>query len=74
MHYIKVKDRKLLDAMQNVGPEQMDIVTRFVSGITRFLSSVNTAYDPTFVVTNFTRPTFKQRSSILPESRLKRLA
>jgi len=55
VHYIKVKDRKLLNAMQNVGPEQMDVATRFFGGITRFLSSVNTAYDPTFVLTNFAR-------------------
>ena len=56
MHYIKVKDRKLLNAMQNVGPEQMDVATRVVGGVTQdSLSSVNTAYDPTFVLTNFAR-------------------
>jgi hypothetical protein len=55
VHYIKVRDRKLLNAMQNVGPEQMDVATRVVGGVTRFLSSVNTAYDPTFVLTNFAR-------------------
>jgi hypothetical protein len=53
VHYIKVRDRKLLDSLLNVGPAQMDVITKFVGGITRFLSSVNTAYDPTFVVTNF---------------------
>lgn len=55
VHYIKVRDRKLLNAMQNVGPEQLGAATRIVGGVTRFLSSVNTAYDPTFVLTNFAR-------------------
>ena len=53
--YIKVKDKLLLNAMQNVGPEQMGAFLRIVGGATRFLSSVNTAYDPQFVVTNFAR-------------------
>jgi len=55
VHYIKVKDQRLLNAMQNVGPERLSAVTKVVAGMTRFLASVNTSYNPQFVVTNFAR-------------------
>lgn len=54
-HYIKLADDNLLRAMKNMGPEPMNGFMRFMAGTSRFLSSVNTSYNPEFMVTNAAR-------------------
>ena len=54
-YYIKMRDERLLNAMHNLGPEPMGITLQTLSKITRFLSSVNTSYNPEFMVSNFSR-------------------
>ena len=55
--YIKLKDKDglLMNAMKNMGPEQMGTFTKGMSEVTRWLSMVNTSLNPEFTVTNFTR-------------------
>lgn len=54
-YYIDLKDEKLLRAMKNMGPEPMNMVMQFMGKISRFLSSMNTTYNPEFTITNFAR-------------------
>lgn len=55
VHYIKIKDQRLMEAMKNLGPEPMNGLTRFLGSITRWLSSVNTSLNPEFMVSNMSR-------------------
>ncbi|MDJ7441713.1 LPD5 domain-containing protein [Salmonella enterica] len=54
-YYIKLHDDRLAKAMKNMGPETTGTVLRAFGSINRFLSSVNTMYNPAFLVTNFGR-------------------
>lgn len=54
-YYIKLADERLLNSMNNVGPESHGALVRTLSAVTRFLSAVNTSYNPEFVVTNALR-------------------
>lgn len=54
-YYIKLYDDRLAKAMKNMGPETTGTVLRAFGSINRFLSSVNTMYNPSFLVTNFGR-------------------
>ncbi|AMO56425.1 hypothetical protein GZ77_06440 [Endozoicomonas montiporae] len=54
-HYIKLADKQLLDAMQNLGPEKMGVITQTLSRANRFLASLNTSLNPEFVISNFSR-------------------
>lgn len=54
-YYIKLHDERLMKAMKNMGPETTGTVLRAFGSINRFLSSVNTMYNPVFLVTNFAR-------------------
>lgn len=54
-YYIKLHDDRLAKAMKNMGPETTGTVLRAFGSINRFLSSVNTMYNPSFLVTNFGR-------------------
>lgn len=54
-YYIKLHDERLMRAMKNMGPETVGATLRAFGSINRFLSSVNTMYNPSFLVTNFGR-------------------
>ncbi|EHA2159617.1 hypothetical protein JKH83_004620 [Salmonella enterica] len=54
-YYIKLHDERLMKAMKNMGPETTGTTLRAFGSINRFLSSVNTMYNPVFLVTNFAR-------------------
>ncbi len=54
-YYIKLHDERLAKAMKNMGPEVTGATLRAFGSINRFLSSVNTMYNPSFLVTNFGR-------------------
>lgn len=54
-YYIKLYDDRLAKAMKNMGPETTGTVLRAFGSINRFLSSVNTMYNPSFLITNFGR-------------------
>lgn len=54
-HFIKINDELLMKAMKNMGPEPMNNLTQWAASISRFLSSVNTSFNPEFVVTNAAR-------------------
>ena len=54
-YFIKVRDPRVMDAMRKVGPQAQGILMNLVGSATRWLSFVNTAGDPTFVVANFIR-------------------
>ena len=51
-YFIKMADRRLFEAMKNMGPQELDIVAKTLNPITRFLSSVNTSFNPQFLLTN----------------------
>ena len=54
-YYIKLNDKRMQDAMQNLGIEKQSAVIRTLGSINRFLSSVNTSLNPEFVISNFSR-------------------
>ncbi len=43
---------RLADAMKNLTQHQLDWITEHLGKVNRFLSSVNTSYNPEFVITN----------------------
>ncbi|WP_232612530.1 LPD38 domain-containing protein, partial [Photobacterium phosphoreum] len=53
VYYIKLHDQRLMNAMQNMGPDTSNGIIRFMAGFNRILASVNTSYNPEFVVGNF---------------------
>lgn len=54
-HYIKIEDERLMNAMRNVGPDNNNILVRSLAAVTRVMSSLNTSYNPEFVISNFSR-------------------
>lgn len=44
--------RRLADAMRNLTQHQLDWVTLHMGKVNRFLSAVNTSYNPEFIITN----------------------
>lgn len=54
-YYIKLHDPRLMRAMKNMGPETSNAVIRTLGKVNRFLASVNTSYNPEFLVSNFIR-------------------
>ncbi|WP_136039967.1 LPD38 domain-containing protein [Photobacterium damselae] len=55
VYYIKLHDKRLMQAMRNMGPDTSNGIIRFMAGFNRILASVNTSYNPEFVVGNFAR-------------------
>ncbi|MCD9525543.1 LPD5 domain-containing protein [Photobacterium carnosum] len=55
VYYIKLHDQRLMKAMKNIGPDNSNGIIRFMATFNRFLASVNTSYNPEFVVGNFAR-------------------
>ncbi|WP_339139418.1 LPD38 domain-containing protein [Escherichia coli] len=54
-YYIKLHDPRLMRAMKNMGPENSNAVIRTLGKVNRFLATVNTSYNPEFLVSNFIR-------------------
>lgn len=54
-HYIKLEDPRLMKAMKNIGPDTSNFLIQGLGRVNRFLSVVNTSYNPEFVVGNFQR-------------------
>ncbi|EHL6627492.1 hypothetical protein KFL82_004716 [Salmonella enterica] len=54
-YYIKLHDERLMRAMKNMGPETGNVVIQTLARVNRFLSSVNTTFNPEFLVSNFIR-------------------
>ncbi|PSU23804.1 LPD38 domain-containing protein [Photobacterium kishitanii] len=55
VYYIKLHDKRLMKAMKNIGPDNSNGIIRAMATFNRFLASVNTSYNPEFVVGNFAR-------------------
>ncbi|WP_136678605.1 LPD38 domain-containing protein [Neptunomonas sp. XY-337] len=54
-YYIKLEDPRLMKAMKNIGPDSSNFFIQGLAKVNRFLSSVNTSFNPEFVVGNFAR-------------------
>jgi hypothetical protein len=54
-YFIKLEDERLMKAMKNIGPDTSNFLIRTLGSINRVLSSLNTSYNPEFVVGNFAR-------------------
>ncbi|EEQ2487846.1 hypothetical protein KCB07_001889 [Escherichia coli] len=54
-YYIKLHDPRLMRAMKNMGSETSNAVIRTLGKVNRFLATVNTSYNPEFLVSNFIR-------------------
>ncbi len=54
-YYIKIEDERLMNAMRNIGPDNSNLLVRSLSAVTRVMSSLNTSYNPEFVISNFSR-------------------
>lgn len=54
-YYTKLHDPRLMRAMKNMGPETSNAVIRTLGKVNRFLATVNTSYNPEFLVSNFIR-------------------
>ncbi|WP_417518847.1 LPD38 domain-containing protein [Marinobacter sp.] len=54
-YYIKISDPRLMVAMKNLGPDNAGLLVRSLSAVTRLMSSLNTSYNPEFVISNFSR-------------------
>ncbi|ENG6952326.1 hypothetical protein ABUZ03_003860 [Escherichia coli] len=54
-YYIKLHDPRLMRAMKSMGPETSNAFVRTLGKVNRFLATVNTSYNPEFLVSNFIR-------------------
>jgi hypothetical protein len=54
-YFIKIKDKRLLTAMQNLGVNEMGPVIRSLATVNRWMSALNTSYSPEFMISNFFR-------------------
>lgn len=54
-YYIKIEDERLMNAMRNIGPDNSNLLVRSLAAVTRVMSSLNTSYNPEFVISNFSR-------------------
>ena len=53
--YIDIKDPVLRNAMHNLGPVQLDSITRKLRKFRRYLSSIMTSWNPEFMAVNMVR-------------------
>lgn len=53
--YIRLDDQRLMKAMKNLGPDTSNFLIQGLGKVSRFLASVNTSYNPEFLVSNFAR-------------------
>ena len=69
-YFIKLKDARLAQAMQNLGVEKQGLYIKVMASATRYLSAINTALDPEFVPTNWTRDIQTAVLNVLAEQTL----
>ncbi len=69
-HFIKIHDPMLLQAMNNLGVDQMGSLTRVLGVITRTLSALVTTWNPEFMLTNFTRDVQAAVANVLAETQV----
>lgn len=69
-HFIKIHDPMLLQAMNNLGVDQMGALTRVLGVITRTLSALVTTWNPEFMLTNFTRDVQAAVANVLAETQV----
>ena len=55
VYYIRIEDKRLLDAMRKVGPQASALPMRVMGSVVRYLSFTNTSASPEFAPTNFAR-------------------
>jgi hypothetical protein len=53
--YIKLKDQAFKQAMLDLGVEKQNVMVRSMNQVTRYIATINTAYDLAFGPTNFIR-------------------
>lgn len=66
-YFIKVKDERVLNALRKVGPQGQNVLVNIMGAATRWLSFVNTAANPEFVILNFARDIQAAGLNILAE-------
>ncbi|HIF9333589.1 TPA: LPD38 domain-containing protein [Photobacterium damselae] len=54
-YYIKLRDPRLMKAMTQLGLDPSNALLATLGQFNRYLSAVNTSYNPEFIVTNFVR-------------------
>lgn len=54
-YYVKVADKRIMNAMKNIGPSEMNAFVKVIAPVTRWMSMVNTSLNPEFTITNFSR-------------------
>lgn len=54
-YYIEMKDPLVARAMKNMNAEQSSAIIQGLAKVNRFLSAINTSYNPEFLLSNFTR-------------------
>mgnify|MGYP003147282547 CR=1 FL=1 len=51
--YLDVKDNRLREALLNIGPQKQGAVINSLATVNRFLSAINTSFNPEFLGSNF---------------------
>lgn len=69
-YYIKLHDPRLMEAMANLGVEQVNILTKTVGRVTRVLSALITSYNPEFALSNFARDVQTAVYNVLAEAKI----
>jgi len=69
-HYIKLKDTVLKDTMANFGPKELGTVINKIGEATRFLSALNTTWNPEFILTNVARDIQTAVGNMLAETQV----
>jgi len=59
-HWVEFNPRnstamQIANSMKGLGNEQIGVVTGFLLKVNRYLSAINTSYNPEFIISNFTR-------------------
>ncbi|MGL4638554.1 MAG: LPD38 domain-containing protein [Shewanella sp.] len=70
-YYIKLEDKRLMEAMANLGVEQSNVLTQTVGRMTRLLSALITSYNPEFMFSNFARDVQTAVYNLMAETEVK---
>jgi len=68
---ILIYDKRLRDALTGMDAQQAMAITKIFRGINRFLSAVNTSYNPEFVISNFARDVQTALANVVGEQNMK---
>jgi hypothetical protein len=69
-HYIKIEDQRLMSAMKNLGVDKSNGVVQTLGTINRYLSTINTSFNPEFVISNMARDVQTAVFNVLAEQDL----